>query len=134
MAIRYVDTSAAMKLLVNEQYSVDLIEYLKSDTTGLLVSSWLLHTELYCAADRHPDSLIEANIAKVLERILLIDLVRSDLVFAGGLEKLRANDAIHLAVAIRVGAKELIAYDAELLDAAHRRGISKVSPGALLAR
>jgi predicted nucleic acid-binding protein len=43
---------------------------------------------------------------------------------------LRTLDAIHLASALQVGAAELLAYDARLLDAAGEHGITALSPGA----
>lgn len=128
--ICYLDTSAAMKLLVEEPESTALVGYLQP--TGEqrdLVASWLLHTELHCAANRHPDDIDIASAAIVLDAISLIDLTRGDLLTAGTLPgRLRSHDAIHLAVALRIGTDELITYDTELAAAASAAGLRAVQP------
>ena len=129
--ICYLDTSAAMKLLVEEEESDALTRHLQSLKEGQqLVSSWLLHTELHCAANRHPDDIDLDAVGIVLDAVTLIDLTRGDLLTAGALPgRLRSNDAIHLAVALRIGADELVTYDAELSDAAGAAGVVVVRPG-----
>ena len=128
--ICYLDTSAAMKLLVEEAESAALTTYLQSaDDERHLVSSWLLHTELHCAANRHPDDVDLTSVGIVLDVVSLIDLTRGDLLTAGTLPgRLRSNDALHLAVALRVGADELVTYDTELVAAAVAAGIVAVQP------
>lgn len=128
--ICYLDTSAAMKLLVEESESAALTTYLQSaDEERQLVASWLLHTELHCAANRHPDDVDLDSVGIVLDAVSLIDLTRGDLLTAGTLPgRLRSNDAMHLAVALRVGADELVTYDAELVAAANAAGIVVVQP------
>ena len=88
----------------------------------------LLYTELHCAAHRSglPSGLVNA----VLGGINLVDVARSDLMYAAALPGgLRSADAIHLASAIRLQADVLVAYDAELLAAAVNAGLNVVSPG-----
>ncbi|MCB0914887.1 MAG: type II toxin-antitoxin system VapC family toxin [Actinobacteria bacterium] len=128
--ICYLDTSAAMKLLVEEAESAALIAYLQSaEDERRLVSSWLLHTELHCAANRRPDDVDLDSVAIVLDAVTLIDLTRGDLLTAGTLPgRLRSNDALHLAVALRVGADVLVTYDVELAAAATTAGIVAVEP------
>ncbi len=129
--ICYLDTSAAMKLLVEEAESAGLSTYLQSATEERqLIASWLLHTELHCAANRHPDDVDLESVGIVLDAVSLIDLTRGDLLTAGTLPgRLRSNDALHLAVALRVGADELVTYDTELVAAANAAGIVVVQPG-----
>jgi uncharacterized protein len=62
-----LDTSAAMKLLVEEAESEALTAYLQSAEVSEVVGSWLLHTELHGAANRHPDD-IDADAPGVLAR------------------------------------------------------------------
>jgi predicted nucleic acid-binding protein len=94
-----------------------------------LVASWLLHTELHCAANRHPDEVDLDSVGIVLDTVALIDLARGDLVTAGTLPgRLRSNAAIHLAVALRVGAHEMITYDSHLAAAAEKAGVVAVQP------
>lgn len=52
--IIYVDTSAALKLVVEEAESGPVAEFLTEagQKGGRLVASMLLHTELHCAANR----------------------------------------------------------------------------------
>lgn len=130
LVICYLDTSAAMKLLVEEPESAALVSYLQSGgDERRLVASWLLHTELHCAANRHPDDIDLASVGVILGAVTLVDLTRGDLLTAATLPgRLRSNDAVQLAVALRVGADELVSYDAELISAADTAGIVTVQP------
>lgn len=127
MRISYLDTSAAMKLIFDEPESAALVEALVSERR--LVASWLLHTELHCAAGRHPDDVDVVSVNQVLDAVDLVDLTRGDMVAAGAHAPLRPNEAVHLAVAIRVGADELVTYDSELSRAARGVGITILAPG-----
>ncbi|MDP9118149.1 MAG: type II toxin-antitoxin system VapC family toxin [Actinomycetota bacterium] len=128
--ISYLHASAAMKLLVQEAESEALVARLESpDGDRRLVASWLLHTELHCAANRHPNDIEPEALSTMLDVVSLIDLTRGDLLTAGTLpERLRSNDAMHLAVALRVGADEMFTYDAELGAAASAAGLAVVQP------
>ncbi len=131
--ICYLETSAAMKLLVEEPESDALVRHLQSPTgrgeERVLVASWLLHTELHCAANRHPDAVDADSATIVLDTVSLIDLTRGDLLTAGTLHgQLRSNDAVHLAVALRIGADEMLTYDAELTRAADAAGLPVAGP------
>ena len=128
MSTAYLDTSAALKLIVEEPQSEALTHELASREDRQLVASWLLHTEMHCAAGRHPDAVDLAAVQAVLDVVGLIDLTRGDLLAAGTHAPLRSNDAIHLAAALRVGCDEIVAYDAELAIAARRAGLSVLSP------
>lgn len=127
--IIYVDTSAALKLVVEERESRSTAEYLSAavEHGDRLVASMLLYAELHCAANRRgfPPELVNA----VLGGINLVDLVRSDLTYAAALPgKLRSADAIHLAAAIRLEANTLVAFDKELLEAATKAGLTTFTP------
>ncbi len=125
----YLDTSAAMKLLGEEAESAALTTYLQSEEVSEVVASWHLHTELHCAANRHPDDIDLAAVSVVLDTITLVDLTRGDLRTAGALPgRLRSSDAVHLAVALRVGVDEMIAYDSELGLAASASGLAVARP------
>ena len=65
----------------------------------------------------------------MLDVLNLVDLSRGDLLAAGTQAPLRSNDAIHLAVALRVGCEEMVTYDEELATAAAAAGLSVLSPG-----
>lgn len=128
MTLTYLDTSAAMKLIVAEAESEVLTDALATDRD--LVASWLLHTELHCAAGRHPNDVDRDDVRRVLDTVNLVDLTRGDMIAAGTHVPLRSNDAIHLAVAIRLGVDELVTYDAELAAAARAAGLSVLAPSA----
>jgi len=129
VTISYLDTSAAMKLVLDEPQSEALTGELAGQDDRRLVSSWLLHTEMHCAAGRHPED-IDLNAVGALNSVSLIDLTRGDFLVAGTHAPLRSNDAIHLAVALRVGADEIVTYDGELAERATAAGLPVLSPGA----
>jgi len=128
--IVYADTSAILKLVVEERESVALAAYLYDvrEGGGHLVTSMLLYTELHCAARRR--NLPYDQVNDVLTGINLVDVTRSDLLYASALPgQLRSADAIHLATAIRLQANAVVAYDQELLMAAKESGLMTASPG-----
>ena len=126
-----MDTSVVLKLVVEEKESSAAATYL-STAAGRgdkLVASMLLYTELHCAGHRR--GLPAALVNTVLGGINLVDLARSDLMYAAALPGgLRSADAIHLAAAIRLQSDALVAYDAELLAAAVDAGLNVLSPGS----
>lgn len=126
MKLSYLDTSAAMKLVVAEHESHELAEGLAAGRR--LVASWLLHTEMHCAAGRHPDAVDITGVRAALDAVNLADLTRGDMIAAGTHAPLRSNDAIHLAVAIRLGADEMVTYDGELAEAARAAGLGVFAP------
>lgn len=127
MTTAYVDTSAAMKLLVEEPESHSLVTEL-SEVPRRLVASWLLHAELHCAAGRHPQLIDLRGVKTVLDVLSLVDITRGDLLSAGTQAPLRSNDAIHLATALRLGVDEIVTYDVELARAAMSAGLAVVAP------
>ncbi len=130
--IVYLDTSAAVKLLVEEPESQTLTTYLQEavvDANGEVAATWLLHTELHCAAARRPEDIDAGAVGQLLDAVTLVDLTRGDLLTAGSLPGgLRSHDAIHLAVALRIGADAMVGYDVELQQAADAAGLAAVSP------
>ncbi len=90
---------------------------------------WLLHTELHCAANRHPGDIDPDSVGIVLDTVSLVDVTRGDLLTAGTLPgHLRSNDAIHLAAALRLSVDEMLTYDAELADACAAASLSVEHP------
>ena len=127
MVISYLDTSAAMKLLVEEAESEALVREL-AGSNRRLVGSWLLHTELHCASGWHPAVVDLDVVRQVLDVVDLVDLTRGDLLSAGAMAPLRSHDAIHLTVALRLAVDEFITYDDELGAAARAAGLVVASP------
>lgn len=130
--IGYLDTSAALKLVISEPETRALSGYLQHEARSSalsVVAAWLLHTELHCAANRRPEYVDATQVRGVLEVVDLVDVERADLIAAGSSPyRLRSSDAIHLAVALRVGADAIISYDEELQDAARDAGLTVVAP------
>ena len=128
--IVYVDTSAAMKLVVEEPETAGVTDYLQARAgENALVSSLLLHTEMHRAASRHPAQIDRQSVTDVLSTVTLVDVGRVDLLTAGALGGgLRSLDAIHVATALRIGADEVVAYDRELIHAASEAGLRVVTP------
>jgi predicted nucleic acid-binding protein len=94
-----------------------------------LVASLLLHTELHCAANRRSENIQHEAVADVLSTVALVDLENGDLTTAPLLPgQLCSADAIHLATALRVDARAMAVYDAELSGAARTTGLTVLSP------
>ncbi len=72
MAVWYLDTSAAFKLLLRERESADLIAAISADRPTL-VSSYLLETELRRAANR-VGTLSQRQVTNLLDRVGLYEL------------------------------------------------------------
>jgi uncharacterized protein len=129
--IVYVDTSAALKLLVEENESNAVADYLERcrRSQDTLIASLLLHSELHCAARRQRDLIDRDAVADVLQTIALVDVESGDLTTGPLLPgRLRSADAIHLATALRVDAHSIVCYDRELCWAADNAGIDVISP------
>ncbi|MGH9091191.1 MAG: type II toxin-antitoxin system VapC family toxin [Acidimicrobiales bacterium] len=130
--ILYLDTSAAVKLLVDERGSAALADRLEAGRRSgddVLVSSLLLHTELHCASNRRPEDLPRDAVAAVLSTVALVDVERGDLTTAPLLPgRLRSADAVHLATALRVGAQAMAVYDGQLRSAVEVAGIGILDP------
>lgn len=126
----YVETSAAAKLIVEEPESEALTRYLDAVADdAVLVSSVLLETELRRLAVRH--DLDQGAVTDVLDRIDLVDNDRAIHVEAGVLpgRNLRSLDALHVAVALRVEAETMVAYDIRQTEAARSVGLHVIAPG-----
>lgn len=123
----YLDTSAALKLLIEESESRSLVRWM-DDSSEPFVSSQLLATELRCAAQRRRDLLPEP-VNAVLASLIIVDVTREDFGRAGTSQwGLRAADALHLAVALRVGCEGMVTYDAELVAVVRRVGLEVAHP------
>jgi predicted nucleic acid-binding protein len=127
----YVDTSAAVKLVVEERGSAALLTWAIAHEDDGLVSSDLLRTELLRATRRGaPRQMARAR--AVLDSIALVTLPTSTFERAAELdpELLRSLDALHLAAALELGDEldGFVTYDDRLGDAASRYGVTVVAP------
>ena len=125
----YLDSSALVKLAVQESESAALRRYL--GRRRLLVSSALVRTEVIRAllpsgpgaVRRGQDVLASVNLVRINDRVL-------DAAGAMTPPDLRSLDAIHLASAELLGSDlgVFIAYDVRLASAARTRGLRVVQP------
>ena len=128
----YLDASAIVKLIAEEQESAELIETV---TDGRLVSSELAIAEVPRAMRRiERGDLIDliARADAVLATLALVPVGRDVLTLAGAftLPTLRALDAIHVASSLLLDDLGLfISYDARQLRAAAEAGLAIASPG-----
>ena len=126
----YVDTSAAVKLVITEVGSRAMLRWATEHEDGLL-SSDLLRTELLRAVRRGgPDQMQRAR--RVLDSLTLVTVPTSMFERAGELdiEGVRSLRAVHLAVALDLGddLDGIVTYDERLGDAARSFGVTVIAP------
>ena len=137
MPLAYVDSSALVKTILEEQGSTALEGYLSRVE---LVSSELVLTEvpraLRRAAATRPSVNLESRLRRAVEQIDSISLRPVDeplLVGAGLLAEpdLRSLDAIHVVTALHVYPIDaFVTYDKRQAAAARLAGLQTVAPGA----
>jgi hypothetical protein len=131
----YLDTSAFVKLVVEERESESLVRWVGArDETEALVSCDLLRAEARRSAGRDPDPEVFARVIAQLETMTLLPVRSAAFDDAGILDPpdLRTLDAIHLAVAQSLvpDLRGIVTYDRRLAGAATEHGMAVVSPGA----
>ncbi|MFT4212655.1 MAG: type II toxin-antitoxin system VapC family toxin [Microbacterium sp.] len=127
MTRAYLDTSAAGKLLIDEDESAALAAWIEENDAEL-VSTLLVETELRRVAARH--DLPQADVTTVLDYVSLYEMPPSLYREAGLLPgaSLRSLDALHLAGAIRIGAQTVLTYDTRLAQSAQALGLHALAP------
>ena len=126
----YLDTSAAVKLLIAEEGANSLARWLESHEDQVF-SSDLLRTELLRVTRRiAPDVMVQAR--AILDALVILTLSTELCERAAVLEPhlLRGLDAIHLAAAMEMGddLRGLITYDHRLAAGAASLGIQVLTP------
>ena len=124
----YLDTSAAVKLLVEEAESEALAAELRGREVDL-VACLLLETELRRLSVREP-ALTQMAVSQLLQGVNLHELppplfTEAGLLPGGGL---RSLDALHLAAAIRLEVEAVITYDRRMAEATTALGIRVLAP------
>ena len=124
----YLDTSAALKLLVEEIESDALAEVIDREQPDL-VACWLLEPEMRRAAQRD-EALSQEMVSGLLDGVGLYEVPASLFREAGVLPgpDLRSLDALHLAAAIRIGVDHVVTYDSRMSESARLLGLSVLSP------
>lgn len=126
----YLDTSAAVKLVVAEAGSAALTRWLRR-RSGDVVSSDLLRTELLRVTRRGaPQQMQQARM--ILDAVALFALTSTTFERAALVDplELRSLDSIHLAAALELGAdlEGIVTYDQRLGDAAIANGTTVIAP------
>ncbi len=124
----YLDTSAAVKLLVAEAESDALVDELRREQSTL-VACLLLETELRRVVAREP-VLTQQAVTQLLRGVDLYELPPPLFAEAGLLPGagLRSLDALHLAAAIRLEVESVITYDVRMVEAATSLGLDVLAP------
>ncbi|MGH2401436.1 MAG: type II toxin-antitoxin system VapC family toxin [Candidatus Limnocylindria bacterium] len=125
----YLDSSAAVKLIVGEAESGALERWLRPH--NVLASSALLRTELLRAVRRGaPTRILEAREALSAFTLRTVDdeILDAAAEIAPGF--IRSLDAIHLATALRLAAEleAVVTYDRRMIEAARSLGLLVASP------
>jgi predicted nucleic acid-binding protein len=136
VSLYYADTSAVIKLLVEETHSKAFAAFYDGHADAEWVSSALLRIEVTRAVARAMPALLpEARDLLTAFSYISIDDEVVDAAMSEPDRGLRSLDAIHLATA-RLLAPELdalVSYADRLLRAADDAGLATVSPGIEIA-
>jgi uncharacterized protein len=128
----YLDSSALMKLVRQEEETVALREWLDLRPAEPVVSSELGRVEVLRAARRAGGQAL-AEARAVVGDLDLVSLGRAvqDVACEIGDPLLRTLDALHLASALLIGEDltAFVAYDQRLAGAAHAAGLVVATPG-----
>ena len=124
----YLDTSAAVKLIVQEAESDALAAELRSNEPDL-VACLLLETELRRLVAREA-VLTQKAVTDLLRGVDLQELPPPLFAEAGLLpgDHLCSLDALHLAAAIRLEVDAVVTYDQRMADAATSLGLQVLAP------
>ncbi|TDT14623.1 hypothetical protein BDK89_0178 [Ilumatobacter fluminis] len=127
----YLDTSAAVKLMVADPESDELRHYV-TEPSRRLVTSDLTRTELVRAVRRIDPGLAVAA-RELLDSLTIMTLTTDVFERATLLEPptMRSLDALHLAAALTLGDEldAVITYDDRLADAVRAAAMTTVAPG-----
>jgi uncharacterized protein len=125
----YVDSSALVKIVLQEAESPALAQYLAGFPGDNRLTAAIARTELLRAVARRGDAVEHAR--NVLARLNFVTITTSVLDVAAAIKppELRTLDAIHLAAAMAVPElRALVTYHTRLADAAADAGVVVVSP------
>jgi uncharacterized protein len=127
--VTYLDSSAIVKLIIEERETAALRRYLRNRSA--LVSSALARTEVKRAVLGLGTQAVQ-RADDVLDRVDLVRLTSEVLDAAGVLkpDELRSLDAIHLVTAALFGSTlgDLVTYDTRMASAAQTHGMAVATP------
>ncbi len=130
MSSYYLDSSAALKLIVHEAESPGLTAWIDRSRPGLVACD-LVRTEVLRACRRHsPESIARGR--AVLDALTFIPVSTDLCMSAATLDPrtLRALDAVHLAAALSLGddVSGVVTYDERLAEGCTAYGLAVLSP------
>ena len=129
--VLYIDTSAFVKIVADEQFSTQLRDWIGGAGASYVSSDLLRIEALRSSRRRGPDVVKAARHA--LTGVDLIGLTSDICEVAADLDPavLRSLDAAHVATALSVGddLEGVVTYDQRLSEACANLGLNVVSPG-----
>lgn len=131
MRVFYLDTSAVMKFLQEEDHTAALGDWKDTlESADRIVSSDILRTELLLGASRLNVPLLD--VGALLSSMSLLTVTAGLCEAAGRLSglRLRSLDALHIASAMSLTSSlhALVSYDTRMLYAAKQLGIPTLAP------
>lgn len=120
-----------MKLLVRERETDSLMELLDARRPTLATSAVSVVEVLRAVRIAEPGPAGARRAMRRLDESVLVDVTRELLREAASYTsaRVRTLDAIHLASALGVGAREMLVYDRRLAEAAGAAGLETLAPG-----
>ena len=123
----YADTSAFIKIIIQEAESAELASYLDEvySVGNELIISRLTFTELFCVLKRSYSHIDwSKSVDQALRNVDVYPIEDRDFTVAADSNwRLRGADAIHLAAAKRLRCDTMLVFDRELADAAKSEGL-----------
>lgn len=121
-----------MKLVVRERETPALHAFLNLRTPQLVTSAIAVVEVLRAVRLAGPGTVGVRRAVARLDEMHLVDLNRDILDDAVSFTsaQVRSLDAIHLASAMRIGARRMLVYDRRLAEAAAAAGLEVLQPGA----
>jgi len=121
-----------VKLLVREDETTALSQFLSRRRPTVATSAVAVVEVLRAVRIAEPGPAGAHRALRRLDETVLVDVTPDllDEAVSYTSARVRALDAIHLASALRVGAREMLVYDRRLAEAAAAAGLEVIRPGA----
>lgn len=137
----YVDTSALVPLFIREAKSEAVLTWLETSDERLTISEWTLVEFASAAAIKVRTGQIVANVAKqatlrvheFAQKHCMVavpgraEFRRAVELVSDGALKLRAGDALHLAIAAGSSARAILCLDEAMMESARLLGMNVVT-------
>lgn len=132
MSVAYLDSSAAVKLIIEEPHSAALVQWIAAVDPDF-VSCDLLRVEVLRTCRQHSPEALAAGRDR-LDAVTLMPIDTALCLQAADIDPtvLRALDALHLAAALALGddLEAVVTYDSRLAAGCRAYGLPVIAPGA----